>query len=345
MSGENIFIQKLADVCNHHSYSAVVLLTDSTLDGLYNFYIKEIAEQITLPFHKLVVPAGEEAKSLSQVEKICKELLDLECDKDTCLLNFGGGVICDLGGFVASVYKRGIDFINYPTTLISMLDAAIGGKTGVNLSYAKNAVGLIHQPLAVIGEDSRFLNTLSQEELLSGFGEMIKYALIGLPTLFESLMALDQMTASNIDSSWIGQCAEFKRQVVEVDPDDKSYRHILNFGHTIGHAIESCFMEFGMPIPHGVAVAEGMYYESLLSCQFGKLPAEELRQIHTLIRRHFPALSLKKYEDVLIRYVRQDKKNRSEEINFTLLDSIGHARHDGLLSRKLCAEFLMHSLV
>jgi len=332
-------IQRLGDLLSEQNVSSLVILTDSTVDRLYPDYFSQIEWKGSEKPFKIVVPSGESSKNMGNVESICRQLLENGCDKSVCLLNFGGGMVTDLGGFVASVYKRGIRFVNVPTTLIAMLDAAIGGKTGVNLSHTKNAIGVINQPLAVMDPDMLLLQTLPYDELLSGFGEMIKYALIGLPDLFNDLERLETLRASDIQADWVASCADFKRAVVAVDPNDEQYRHILNFGHTVGHAIEGACASVGAPIPHGIAVAEGMLYEALLSRDYGCLSNSEWLKIKELIRRHFKAINLAGKMDLVLSLMERDKKNRDGRINFTVLESIGKAKPDFCLEVEECRRF------
>ncbi len=307
----------------------VVVLTDDHVNALYPQHLISLTENFQC--QKIVIPAGECHKSLMQAAEICQQLLSQQYDTSLVIVNFGGGMICDLGGFVASIYKRGVRYVNYPTTLISMIDAAIGGKVGVNMEHVKNCIGRIEQPAAIIPADNALLATLPQEELLSGFGEMVKYAVIGLPSLFQQLADLQELSHEVIQPQWIIDCASFKKHVVAVDPLDKKERHILNFGHTIGHAVESYNMNY-KGLPHGVAVAIGILYEAALSHKFLSLSREELAQIQQLISRHFPSFSFhESMIDTLINYMLQDKKNQSGKINFTLLHSIGHAVTDCLI--------------
>ena len=333
-------IQQLAVSLKKGSCRQVVILTDSNVDKLYPDYFSSLESLGIQVQDKIVVAPGEESKNLSQVEKICARLLELGCDKSVCLLNFGGGMVSDLGGFSASVFKRGIHYVNCPTTLISMIDAALGGKTGVNLLHTKNIIGLINQPLAVMKPDLDLLKTLPYQDLLSGFGEMIKYALIGLPKLFEELCGMEKLSVSGISQSWIESCAEFKQAVVSVDPNDTAYRHILNFGHTVGHAIEGACAMDGHPVPHGVAVAQGMLYEALLSRVFGSLPEESLRRIQRLILRYFEVNPMgDDMVDLVLELMERDKKNRDGDINFTILNEIGAAQSDYYLDSQTCRQF------
>ena len=318
-------IQQLAVSLKKECCHKAVILTDSNVDYLYSDYFSSLGSLGVQVEDKIVVAAGEESKNLSQVEKICARLLELGCDKAVCLLNFGGGMVSDLGGFSASVFKRGIHYVNCPTTLISMIDAVIG---------------LINQPLMVMKPDLDLLKTLPYQELLSGFGEMIKYALIGLPELFEELCGMEKLEVSGISQSWIESCVEFKQAVVSVDPNDTAYRHILNFGHTVGHAIEGACALDDHPVPHGVAVAEGMLYEALLSRVFGSLPEESWRRIQRLILRHFDVKPMgDDMVDLVLGLMERDKKNRDGDINFTILKDIGVARPDFCLDLQTCRQF------
>ena len=236
-------------------------------------------------------------------------------------------MVCDLGGFVASTYKRGIRFANIPTTLLAMIDAAFGGKTSVNLHYLKNIVGTFYFPDIQLSADVSLLETLPQEEIHSGFGELVKYALIGSAELFHELRQSEVFPV--IKPEHVDFCVKFKQKVVEKDPKDQDFRHVLNFGHTFGHAIESYCSEKGFSIAHGLAVAQGLYYESLLSAKLGLLSQEEWHQIAEFLTKHFEIMPITdEIMPKLLNYMQNDKKNQHSEINFTLLDRIGHATYN-----------------
>jgi 3-dehydroquinate synthase len=251
-------------------------------------------------------------------------LTEKQYDKDVFLLNFGGGMVCDLGGFVASTYKRGIRYANCPTTLLAMIDAAIGGKTGVNLPSMKNGVGTIYFPDIQLPVDLSFLNTLHINDFLSGLGELIKYALIGSADLFHSLRKRPKFPSLTLED--VDFCIDFKMKIVYDDPYDKGIRHILNFGHTFGHALESYAAKTGNPIAHGIAVAQGLYYESLLSAKLGHLPQEDWQLIADFLTKHFKIPEITpEFLEKLLPYMQNDKKNHDGTLNFTLIDRIGHA--------------------
>lgn len=272
------------------------------------------------------VPVGEDAKSLEIASQLWGALLDSGADRNSVILNLGGGCVSDIGGFVAAGFKRGIRYINIPTTLIGMIDAAIGGKTAVNVENAKNQVGFFHQPEAVcIYPD--FLDTLEPKDLVSGIYEMAKTLLLCDKSAFDRLVRLAsgcvKIPLKEI-ATFIPQCVDFKKSVVESDPCEKSIRKILNLGHTFGHAIESYLNEKVQPIPHGIAVGIGLKCELYLSVK--KLGMSEktyegyCRMLHYLCE--LPKFTLKDTEGILS-YMRLDKKNSDSLILCVLLQEIG----------------------
>ena len=333
-------IRQLLEHFQRESIQNVVVLTDENVDHLYGDYFSELSEHVAVD--KLVLRPGEKSKSIQTAAQVWNYLAEKQYDKDTFLLNFGGGMITDLGGFVASTYKRGIRFVNVPTTLLAMIDAAVGGKTGVNLPSMKNGVGTIYFPDIQLPVDLSFLSTLHINEIFSGLGELLKYALIGSNELFHSLRErtrFPSLTTEDVDF-----CIDFKMKIVREDPYDKGIRHILNFGHTIGHAIESYHAKNGNPIAHGLAVAQGLYYESLLSTRLGHLPQEEWQSIAALLTKHFQIMPIT--DDIfekLLFFMLNDKKNHNNMINFTLLDHIGHAIPDFQIPSSELQTYISHS--
>ena len=320
--GKTDIIRQLTEYFQRESIHNMVLLTDENVERLYPEYFSELSERVSTD--KIVLPAGEPSKSMETAIFIWNHFSEKQYDRNLFLLNFGGGMVCDLGGFVASTYKRGIRFANCPTTLLAMIDAAVGGKNGVNLQFLKNGVGTFYYPDLLLPVDVSLLKTLPNEELHSGFGELVKYALIGSEGLFKKLYNSDDLFP--INAEYIDFCVNFKRDIVEKDPHDYNIRHILNFGHTFGHAIESYCAEIGQPVAHGIAVAQGLYYESFLSMQLGHLPQEEWQQIADFLTKHFNILPITfEILEKLTNYMLNDKKNQSGLVNFTLLNHIGHA--------------------
>ncbi len=308
----------------------VVVLTDHNVNTLYPHLLDPLSMHFKAD--KIVVPAGEASKSIEQAIVIWQQLLRKSYGKDLFLVNFGGGMVCDLGGFVAATYKRGIRCINYPTTLLAMADAAIGGKNAVNMEGVKNCIGTIRQPDYIVPADTQLLKTLTPVELQSGFGEMIKYALTNSAALFNGFERMGKLSAADIRPEWIDTCASIKQQIVAIDPMDRRQRHILNFGHTFGHAMESLWHSKGKQLPHGIAVAMGTVYESRLSVSQGLLSKEEYARIEKLVSRHYtiPPLTAELLSH-LKPYMKHDKKNRQTGINFTLLRHIGEAVTDCII--------------
>lgn len=323
--GKTDIIRQLTEYFQHENIHSMVILTDRNVEKHYADYFAELSKSVTAD--KIVLPSGEASKSIETAISIWRHFAEKKYDRDLFLLNFGGGMVCDLGGFVASTYKRGIRFANCPTTLLAMIDAAIGGKNGVNLQFLKNGVGTFRFPDILLPADVTLLKTLPEEELRSGFGELVKYALIGSFELFQELCNFDNIFS--IKAEYIDFCIKFKQDIVEKDPYDRHIRHILNFGHTFGHAIESYCSESGKPVAHGIAVAQGLYYESLLSTRLGHLPQEEWQQIADFLTKHFDIMPIT--SDILpklVNYMQNDKKNHNNLLNFILLEHIGHAIQD-----------------
>ena len=286
-------------------------------------------EQFCLPhlnlgFPVLTMPAGEQHKTLKVAEQIIEQLMQLQCGKQTVLINLGGGVVSDLGGFVASVFKRGIPFINVPTTLLGMVDAAIGGKTGLDHAFAKNIIGSIYQPKAVF-VDVRFLNTMPAIETLSTFAEVFKIAIVANAGLYKQLIDHPWPSAqTGALQSLIQQSIQSKLQLVEQDPHDQSVRQLLNFGHTYGHAYEAFLWQSGRPISHGQAVLWGMKKEIALAVHLGVLPLEEASHIMRGFELYqFERPQVEPEFMQLLPFLLMDKKNSEQYIGFSLPTKIG----------------------
>lgn len=271
----------------------------------------------------LEVPTGEECKSLEIAAQVWGALLESGADRDTVLVNIGGGCISDLGGMVAAAYKRGIRYINIPTTLIGMVDASIGGKTAVNVEGSKNQVGFFHLPeIVCINPD--FLASLPDEEMINGMFEVIKTLAISQPDLYQ--LVIEDLMAGNVNVSdeLVKECALVKQAVAKQDPNDHGIRHILNFGHTFGHAIEAYSHKQGSPLRHGESVGIGMLCAMYLSTKKLGLPEETYEQYRTILKK---MLKLPKYSLIdtegLLEYIRQDKKNSNGNILCVLLKELG----------------------
>ena len=274
----------------------------------------------------ILIPNGEEAKSLIVMEKLFSKLLQFNCDRSSIFLALGGGVVGDLTGFMAAVFMRGVDYIQIPTTLLAMVDSSIGGKTGVNLCEGKNLIGAFWHPKAVV-VDPLLLNTLPKREFTSAMGEIIKYGAIMDKKLFmkvvDNLDNLLNAGKNELISDIIVNCAEIKSKIVEEDEKEYGKRKILNFGHTIGHALET-YLGF-KNIRHGEAVSYGMLLASRLSLQFSELNERSHELLtDTIARLPLPDLPKLNNEKILS-ILSNDKKNKNGKYGFVLLSEIGSA--------------------
>lgn len=319
----------------HESKSTFILVDENTVKLIP--VIAEISPKIK-ECEVIEIQSGEKNKNLDVCQNIWQHLSKNNVSKNALIINLGGGVITDLGGFVASTFKRGINFLNIPTTLLAMTDAAIGGKTGIDLDNFKNQIGIISSPIGIY-YNQEFLTTLPKNELVSGFAEVLKHGLVKSKTYWEECT-----TISFAQLDWqevILGSVEIKCGVVKRDPTEKGERRLLNFGHTIGHAIETFMMNESTPILHGEAVAIGMVCESYISTKIAKLSLAELDQIKNNILKVFPKIELKTATfSTLIELMKNDKKNISNEINFSLLNSIG----SGVFNQTCSEEIILESL-
>lgn len=306
------------------SYTQVFILVDEQTEK----HCLPILTKTLFDVKVIRIESGEINKTLVSLQFIWDELMRQNADKHSVLINLGGGVIGDVGGFAAATFKRGIDFINVPTTLLAMVDSSIGGKVGFDYGDIKNAIGVICNPAGVYIY-SEFLKTLDERELRNGFAEIIKHGLIADEDYWEKVQRTETFDWRTL-STLINGSVKIKQNVVKKDPLEKNLRKVLNFGHTIGHAIEAySLLHDKKPLKHGEAIAAGMICEAFLSKEQGSLSGKELKQISDFILRHFPKYSLRNIlSPELIRFMRHDKKNTSDQINFTLLKRIGKAIPD-----------------
>jgi 3-dehydroquinate synthase len=264
------------------------------------------------------IPAGENAKQLSTCAQIWQSMLDAKLDRKSLCVNLGGGVIGDMGGFCAATWKRGIDFIQVPTTLLSMTDASIGGKTGIDFQGIKNTIGIFQQPSAVFA-DPGFLQTLPERELRSGFAEVLKHAVIGNPALALEIKQSFLSTDMPLNLPWntiLPASIEVKVQIVQQDPLEKGLRMLLNFGHSIGHALESWYLETDTPLTHGEAIYIGMICEAYLEGRQSLLD-----QVLSLGQNIFPRINIPETAfSALWESMQQDKKNSSGKVRLALPD-------------------------
>lgn len=308
--------------CEHDK---IFILTDQTthdmcLPKLQNFLCLKGAQSI-------VIKAGDTNKTLDSLAEVWTALSQGGATRHSLMINLGGGMVTDLGGFAASTFKRGIDFINIPTTLLAMVDASVGGKTGINFGGLKNEIGVFSDSKFVI-INTQFLDTLDHDNICSGYAEMLKHGLIsdnkhwaelvGFNLAQPDLAQLQRMVAESI---------KVKERIVTEDPHEHGIRKALNLGHTVGHALESFAMKHGRPVLHGYAVAYGMVCELYLSARKTGFPTNKMHQTVRFILDHYGRLpyTCDDYPE-LLELMRHDKKNTSGIINFTLLGGIGDIR-------------------
>ncbi len=319
------------------SYDKLFVLTDEhTFTHCLPLFRKALQE---VDFYSITIPASDVYKTIDTLAHVWKELSEQGASRRSLLINLGGGMITDLGGFAASTFKRGIRFINIPTTLLAMVDAAVGGKNGINFNGLKNEVGVFNPASAVLIETD-FLSTLDNSHIISGYAEMLKHGLISNQKHWAELLQFDLSAPDlNVLKRLVAESVQVKERIVEEDPYEKGIRKALNFGHTVGHAFESLALELNRPVEHGYAVAWGMICELYLSAVLTSFPQEKMRQTIRFIREnwgHFP-LECKYYER-LYELMTHDKKNENGVINITLLEDIGSIRINETATQSLLFE-------
>ncbi|MDR0292443.1 MAG: 3-dehydroquinate synthase [Elusimicrobium sp.] len=308
---------RLKTFCAGKNYSSTFILTDKTLYKLYAGALKKVLPSARF----IVIPSGEKHKNLKTLENIWKTLFKYGADRKSVLINFGGGVIGDMGGFAAGVYMRGMDFIQVPTTLLAQVDASVGGKTAVDLNGAKNIIGAFIRPSMVL-IDVTTLNTLPRRQLRAGWAEILKHGLIKDKKYFERA---ESMSLTDL----IYKSCQIKANFVKIDEREKGPRKTLNLGHTVGHAVETLSFKTKNPLLHGEAVALGIIVESRLSVLNETLTEKEFQEIRAVFAKRGFALKCKniKKKDIL-KLILKDKKNYGKKIKWTLLNSIGSAIYD-----------------
>lgn len=317
----------------------VFLATEETVNNLWITKFDDFF--VSNGIKKIVVPAGENNKKIESVVKIWEFLSKNGGDRKSLLINIGGGILTDLSGFAATTFKRGIDFLNVPTTLLSQVDASVGGKTGINFNGLKNEVGTFKEPVAVI-INTDFLKTIDQQNFISGFAEMIKHGLIYST---EHLAELENFDFENIDydllQKIIGHSVNVKEYFVSNDLTENNIRKALNFGHTAGHAFESLAMQQKRPILHGYAVAFGMIAELFLSIKKCNFPSKDIKKITNWLLLVYGKFEIQKSDyNQLFELMTHDKKNEADRINFTLLPEIGKIEIDQNCGKELIFEAL-----
>lgn len=309
-----------------HSHSKIFVLVDSNTNELCSSkFLSNIATESRIEI--IEIESSELSKNIETCVELWSVLSDLGADRKSILINLGGGVVSDIGGFVAATFKRGISFINAPTTLLSMVDAAIGSKNGVDLGNLKNQIGTITSPKMVV-VDTEFLETLPQNQMRSGLAEMLKHGLIADPTYWSKFEDLQNIDYADFDLL-IYESIKIKNKIVLQDPTEEGIRKALNFGHTLGHAIESHFMTTETPLLHGEAIAIGMILESFLSLKLNLVSFSDYEKIKSQIISIFGKTEFSDLDITeVLNLLKHDKKNEFGKVRFALLDGIGHIKID-----------------
>ncbi len=321
------FNEKGYEALNIHlkenKYSNLFIIVDSnTNEFCLPKFLPLVETDLTIEI--IEFEAGEINKNIETCVQIWNVLTELGGDRKSLVINLGGGVVTDLGGFVASTFKRGIDFINIPTTLLSMVDASVGGKNGVDLGNLKNQIGVFNLPEMVI-VDTAYLETVPQNEMRSGLAEMLKHGLIYDKNYWEQFLDLNAIDFDALDEL-IFRSVEIKNDIVTQDPTEKNLRKALNFGHTLGHAIESYFLENEnkTTLLHGEAIAVGMILESYISLNKNLINDAEFNQIKTTLKSIYDDISFEENDiEPILELLIHDKKNEYGTIQFALIDGIG----------------------
>lgn len=315
--GEDCF-GKLNSFLKKNSYSKYIIICDENSFAhclptlLFNCPLLNEAEIIELE-------SGEENKTLETCSNVWGALTEINADKKSLIINLGGGVISDLGGFVASTYKRGVDFINMPTTLLSMVDAGAGGKTGIDFNGIKNHIGTITEPKAIF-VNPEFLETLSERQVRNGYAEIIKIALIADKAFWTQLKKGKLFYTEKI----ITKAIELKNSIVKQDLHEQNIRKSLNFGHSIGHALESAMLTLNKDILHGEAVAAGMFMEAIIAKEHKYITAKSCEEICNYINSVYPKIKLsKEIKELMLEYITYDKKNIGDHLCFALPKPLG----------------------
>ena len=315
----------LLEYISHSNFSKIGILVD---ENTKISCLNKLKDSLDFNYHEIEIKSGEENKNLQTCSNVWGILTKLNFDRKSLIINLGGGVICDLGGFVASTYKRGIQFINIPTTLLGQVDASVGGKLGIDFNNYKNQIGIFREPNLII-VDPEFLASLPKRELRSGFAEVIKHCII------RDEKKLDQILNSNWEKSdWleiVKHSIKIKSKVVNEDMKEDGPRKILNFGHTIGHAIETTYMNKENRFLHGEAISIGIICEAYLSHKLNKLSTIDLNKIVDIIKSIFGNNTIGYFEEI-VRNAYHDKKNIDDKIRTCILNKIGQCEYDHEIS-------------
>ena len=339
---DTIIFGSVSQLANHISwadYSSIfVLCDDNTVAACLPIFRSVLDIEITEVF---VMPAGELNKNIQTCDHVWKSLLIAGADRHSLLINLGGGVVGDLGAFCAATYMRGIQYIQIPTTLLSQVDASVGGKTGIDFYHYKNLIGTFSQALATC-IDCQFLKTLPARELKNGHVETLKHALIADKAFWSELA--QQTTLEQNLAPLVERSVGIKQNIVRQDPLEKGYRKVLNFGHTIGHALEHIALSQKQDIRHGEAIAFGIIAAAHLSVDNSGLSVDQARAIEQVLAKYCTFLPEASQCDALLTLMKSDKKNKGQAIRFTLLTDIGTAVVDRIVEEPSIKKSILHSI-
>ena len=319
------FGRTLTNVIRLTYHDRVYILTDENTHRFCKPMLERVPPLDTVP--EVVIGAGDVNKNMDSLAKVWEMLSRKGASRHSLLINLGGGMVTDLGGFAAATFKRGITYVNVPTTLLSMVDAAVGGKTGINFCGLKNEIGAF-APAACVLIETDFLRTIDRPNLLSGYAEMLKHGLISTEHHLRELLAFDLEHVDYVAlKALVAKSIAVKENIVRQDPHEHGLRKALNLGHTVGHAFESFALASGRPVLHGYAVAWGLVCELYLSALQVGFPEERLKQVVDFVRRHYGKLEFDgSHYAQLHELMTHDKKNTAGVINFTLLADVGDLR-------------------
>ncbi len=325
------------------TYSKVFLLMDSnTMEFCRDDFFYKL--NLDRPILEMEVDPGESCKDIEVVKHLWSELAECRASRRSLLINLGGGSVCDLGGFVASTYMRGISYINIPTTLLAMIDAAYGGKTAIDFSGVKNLIGTFYAPEMIL-LDTEYTATLEERHFVGAFGEIFKYGLILDSGLWTELK---EKFPGGIDyylEKWVDRCLQLKRSIVSKDPLDKSLRRILNAGHTIGHALEAYHLDKQDELYHGEAIAWGLVAELFIAHRLRGFDPEELELFKKIVQRHIQRPSLSQGDtEILLDYIYLDKKTVNSSIFMPIVESPGRCIPQQEVSPELISDALLYML-
>ena len=329
---------ELAKAIAECEHDRIFVLVDETTNKLCWSLVKDYL--CLKDAQTIIIGATDRRKNLETLVHVWESLQQGKATRHSLLINLGGGMVTDLGGFAASTYKRGINFINVPTTLLAMVDASVGGKTGINFGGLKNEIGVFNDAEFVL-LDTNWLRTLDEENIRSGYAEMLKHGLIADETMWAELINFNLAQPNLLQlASMLNKSVRIKERIVTEDPHEKGIRKALNLGHTFGHAFESWAMK-RQPVLHGYAVAFGLIAELYLATTQTDFPTERMRQTVNFIRAYYGSLPItcNDYPE-LIELMHHDKKNRGNEINVTLLGGIGDIRIDQTITEEDIKEAL-----